>query len=294
MVYVVKRRPMIGEKIGIEWRKQMRRMETMLKEEIIQLREEVSKAKKRLEKAPKGNLRVRKWKGVVEYYYRNKENGSKDESRENGRYLRKNELVFAGKLAQRDYDILFVKRAEERIKAIERFLEAYEKNCPKKLYKKTNPYRKILIIPAVLSDEEFVKQWKEVEYKGKPFEEDENIILTEKGERVRSKSEKIIADKLFALGIPYRYEYPLTLSNGVKIYPDFTILRMPERKEVYLEHFGMMDDPDYAETALYKLSSYEKNGIYPGVNLFVTYETGKKALNTKSLDGLVRSLFCEE
>ena len=66
------------------------------------------------------------------------------------------------------------------------------------------------------------------------------------------------------------------------------------REEVYLEHFGMMDDPEYADTALYKLSTYEKNEIYLGVNLFVTYETGKKALNTKGLDGLVRNLFCEE
>ncbi len=138
-----------------------------------------------------------------------------------------------------------------------------------------------------MSDEEFIKKWLEVEYKGKPFGEDENIILTEKGERVRSKSEKIIADKLYSLGIPYRYEHPLLLNDGVKVYPDFTILRMPIREEVYLEHFGMMDDSEYVGTTLYKLSSYEKSGIYLGVNLFVTYETGKKALSTKSLDGLI-------
>lgn len=272
----------------------MNTIEKVLEKELSQLKECVIKAKKNLDKAPRGNLRVRKWNGVVEYYYRNTESGSVEESRGNGRYLRKNEIDFARKLAQRDYDMSVIKLAEERIKVIERFLEAYDKTCLKKLYRKVNPYRKILITPSVLSDEEFIKQWQEMEYKGKPFEDDENIILTEKGERVRSKSEKIIADKLFSLGIPYRYEYPLVLSNGVKIYPDFTILRMPMREEVYLEHFGMMDDPEYADTALYKLSTYEKNEIYLGVNLFVTYETGKKALNTKGLDGLVRNLFCEE
>ena len=219
----------------------MKTIEKVLEEELSQLRECVAKAKKRLDKAPRGNLRVRKWKGVVEYYYRNKESGSDEESRSNGRYLKKSELGFASKLAQRDYDISVVKRAEERIKAIERFLEAYDKTCLKKLYHKTNCYRKVLISPDILSDEEFIRRWQSVEYKGKSFDDDENIILTEKGERVRSKSEKIIADKLYSLGIPYRYEYPLVLSNGAKVYPDFTILRMPMREEVYLEHFGMME-----------------------------------------------------
>lgn len=203
-------------------------------------------------------------------------------------------MTLVKRLAQRDYDLCIIKKAEERIKAIEHFLELYDRTCLKKLYQKTNSYRTALIAPTVLSDEEFVRQWQALEYKGKPFEDDENIILTERGERVRSKSEKIIADKLYALGIPYRYEYPLVLSGGVKVYPDFTILRMPMREEVYLEHFGMMDDLEYVDTALYKLSSYEKNGIYLGVDLFVTHETGKRALNTKGLDGLMRKLFCAE
>lgn len=272
----------------------MKTVESMLKEELYELKEVVAKAKKRLHKVPEGNLRVRNWKGVVEYYYRNTKNGSDNESRENGRYLRKNEMDLACKLAQRDYDLCVIQRAEERIKAVERFLKAYDKTCLKKLHQKTNPYRKVLITPPVLSDEEFVRQWQAVGYKGKPFGEDENIIVTEKGERVRSKSEKIIADKLFALGIPYRYEYPLVLENGVTVYPDFTILRMPMREEVYLEHFGRMDDPEYVEKALYKLSSYEKSGIYQGVTLFVTYETSKRALNVRGLDGLIRNLFCKE
>ena len=81
-------------------------------------------------------------------------------------------------LAQRDYDISIVKRAEERIKAIERFLEAYDKTCLKKLYHKTNSYRKELITPAVFSDEEFIRQWQSIEYKGRTFEDDENITIS--------------------------------------------------------------------------------------------------------------------
>jgi len=139
-----------------------------------------------------------------------------------------------------------------------------------------------------------VKQWSSVSYRGKDFIDGEKEILTEKGERVRSKSEKIIADKLYMLGIPYRYEHPIILNGNIKIYPDFTILKMPERKEVYLEHFGMMDDMEYVDKTCYKINTYEKNGIYLGVNLFVTHETNRNPLNTKVLDRMLRELFCDE
>ena len=96
------------------------------------------------------------------------------------------------------------------------------------------------------------------------------------------------------MGIPYRYEYPLILEENIKIYPDFTILRMPMREEVYLEHFGMMDDANYVNTVICKLSTFERNGIYLGINLFMTYETSKKSLNTRVLDEFIKELFCVE
>ncbi|MBR3684626.1 MAG: hypothetical protein IKL78_07135 [Lachnospiraceae bacterium] len=96
------------------------------------------------------------------------------------------------------------------------------------------------------------------------------------------------------MGIPYRYECPVTLEGNITMYPDFTILRMPSREEVYLEHLGMMDDMNYVDGVMFKLNTYERNGIYLGVKLFVTYETGKKPLNTRALDGMLRKLFGEE
>lgn len=53
----------------------------------------------------------------------------------------------------------------------------------------------------------------------------------------------------------------------------------------------MMDDMDYINTLLYKLETYERNGIYLGINLFFTYETSKKPPNTRALDDLLRKLF---
>jgi len=157
-----------------------------------------------------------------------------------------------------------------------------------------SPGRKKLVSEDVISDEQYVKHWQEFVYDGVPFSTEENEIITERGERVRSKSEKIIADKLYALGIPYRYECPLALRNDIVLYPDFTILRVSTQEEVYLEHFGMMSDEKYVDRTMNKLALYERNGIYPGVNLFMTFETGKRPLNTRALDDLLKKLFCEE
>lgn len=245
----------------------MKTIESLLHEEKQMLERIIKEAKTRLDTAPKGHIRVRKWNGVIEYYY-SESDIDKDKSRRgniNGKYLRKSELSLAKGIIQRDYDLRVIENAEERIKVINRFLDKYETTSLKKLYEKTNPCRRELINVSVISDKEYINQWQNVEYRGKSFDDEVQEIITEKGERVRSKSEKIIADKLYALGIPYRYEYPLTLDGNVRIYPDFTILKMPERKEVYLEHFGMLDDSNYLDNVFYKLNTYEKNGIYLGV-----------------------------
>ena len=185
----------------------------------------------------------------------------------------------AYELAQRDYDIQIVKMAEQRICVIKRFMDMYEKSDLSKVYEKTNLYRKALINAAVLTDAEYIKRWLAVQYERKTHAEDAPEIITERGEWVRSKSEKIIADKLYSLGIPYRYECPVILSGNVKVYPDFTILKMPEKEEVYLEHLGMMDDLNYINNLLYKIS---------------TYETSKKPLNVKALDVFLRKMFVKE
>ncbi|MBQ7925955.1 MAG: hypothetical protein IJ335_06630 [Lachnospiraceae bacterium] len=267
----------------------MKTIESMLKEEKIFLEKLVREAKKRLQTAPEGHFVLQKSVIVWNITIKNS-----DVCNPNGRYMKKSEVKLVRGIAQRDYDARTVKLAEERIKVITAFLTQYEITSLKKMYEELNQYRKELVSPFEISDDEYVKRWQEVKYTGKAFADDMAEIVTERGERVRSKSEKIIADKLYFMGVPYRYEYPLLLEDNIKLYPDFTILKMPEREEVYLEHFGLMDDYDYVENVMYKLNTYQKNGIFLGVNLFVTYENGKAPLNTKALDGLLRKLFCAE
>ena len=59
-------------------------------------------------------------------------------------------------------------------------------------------------------------------------------------------------------------------------------------KEIYWEHEGMMDKSDYAKTAVKKLESYQKNGIYLGERLIATFETEQTLLNSQIIEQLVK------
>ena len=51
-------------------------------------------------------------------------------------------------------------------------------------------------MPVREADEEFIANWEKVQYQGKTFDDMAPELFTAKGERVRSKSELIIADIL--------------------------------------------------------------------------------------------------
>lgn len=129
--------------------------------------------------------------------------------------------------------------------------------------------------------------WKTKEYIGKDFPDGMPVIRTEKGERVRSKSEKIMADYFYRNGIEYKYECPIYLKGIGVVYPDFTFLSQKTGEEIYWEHHGRMDDPAYARNAVRKINAYENNNIYPGERLIITYETSQMILNTDKIEKLV-------
>ena len=182
-----------------------------------------------------------------------------------------NELVKV--LAQKEYERKVLRSIEQEVKAIEKYLSSIPQNTAEEIYNSLHIERQKLIRPVRETDEQFVRRWEAFAFRGKEIEESVPVLLTEKGEQVRSKSEMIIADLLYSEGIPYRYECPLYLEGYGKVYPDFTVLNIRKRKEMYWEHLGMMDDANYIEKALRKIGNYEKNGIVLGDSLILTWET---------------------
>ena len=172
-----------------------------------------------------------------------------------------------------------------------RKLQTYlENNSFDKIYDKLGKAKQQVITPIEIPEKQLITNWLSEKYEGKPFGENDREIYTERGERVRSKSEKIIADKLYHENILYHYEYPLQIPGWGIIYPDFTILDVPNRRKIIYEHFGMMDDPEYAANANSKLNKYAAAGYNIGVNLYITMETSENPFDSRTLNGLLAML----
>ena len=116
-----------------------------------------------------------------------------------------------------------------------------------------------------------VQQLQESPFSSDASHSDGLIYLTDSGLRVRSKSERTIANLLDCFDVPYRYEAALTLGGKVR-YPDFTIFRPFDGKLFLWEHFGLMDNEDYRKKVSEKLALYAQGGFFPFDRLICTYE----------------------
>lgn len=110
----------------------------------------------------------------------------------NGRYILKKGRKIAYDIAQRDYERKVIACAATWSKWLGKIIQTFPQEDLKDVYAKSKR-RKPLLNPYELPDEEFVKNWESVQYEGKGFSEHDPEIITEKGEHVRSKSEKMIA-----------------------------------------------------------------------------------------------------
>ena len=134
------------------------------------------------------------------------------------------------------------------------------------------------------------REWLASPYKHNEKYPEQLIHKTAGGIYVRSKSESLIAFFLHMNGIPFRYECELQLGE-ITVYPDFTIMDPKTGKIYYWEHFGMIDDPSYARSAMTKIQSYIANRIYPTIQLIMTYETKMNPLDTESIEKTIQHYF---
>ena len=262
----------------------MRGLKQMLLQEQKYLEDIVNKAKTGLPEAPEGHLRISKDKDKIRYYHCTEDNS--------GIYIPKSDKYLPQKLAQKTYDLSVIKKAESRLKQIKKITRDYSDDEIEELFTSLHADRQALVTPVEPTWKQLLDEWYAEEYQGKEFQEKEfqegtAVILTEKGERVRSKSEKILADFFYRRNILYKYEKPLYLKGYGMVYPDFTFLSKKTGKEIYWEHEGMIDKQEYARSAVRKIESYQKNDIYPGERLILTFETEQRVLDSKEIEGLV-------
>lgn len=198
---------------------------------------------------------------------------------ESKKYITSEKRDLAKRLAQRDYERALLHSIEYEEKTWTRILKSWK--APEDIYNKTSEARRVLISPIKEETEKLVFEWQNQEYKGKAFdEEDRTEFYTRRGERVRSKSEVLIADTLNEMGIPYLYEFPVRLSNQV-VYPDFLILNKRTFEVMIWEHLGMLDNPIYVENNMKKIMKYSTHGWVQGKNLLLTFESARCPISTR-------------
>ena len=254
-----------------------------LKTRRLELQKVLELKLKHQKNAPEGHLRIAQTGGrdTPQFYHLT------DPKNFKGVYIPKAQAQLRQKLAQKDYDAKVIKLITKQLHAFDSLIKITDGKI-EELYKKMCHVRKSIVTPVTLTDSQYIDEWLDLTWHGLPFAENAPEYLTVKNERVRSKSEVLLADALVRHNIPYRYEFPLQIKRpGGKIvifHPDFLCLNVRTRQEFLWEHFGMMDDSNYLENSIQKLKLYSENNILPGKNLIITMETQQTPLNTKQIE----------
>ena len=264
---------------------------SMLYDEAQRRMQELGRIKKIKEaavlNAPPGKLHMTNYENHTKFYLR------KEKTDTTGEYISKSDDSKLKPYLQKYYDEKILKIVNQEIFILEAFLKKSNDFIKQiqQTYSNLPDETKKYIHPLDMSDEDYKNYWLSIPYERKPIPDYVPFYETKLKERVRSKSEINIANALAEKGIPYKYECPLILKNGTKIHPDFTVLDVRERRVKYWEHRGMMDDKDYAKSAVERIKTLMQNGIFLGRDLIITEETSANPLGTDEIDAIIKKYF---
>lgn len=244
----------------------------------------LEKQMKRLEsqilELPKGKLICARNKNHWKWYYSDGHNSV---------YIPKKKQKFAEQLAKKKYLSLLHEDMRLEKAAIDCYLRHHKQSKAEDLLLNEPEYQKLLS-PSFQPLSQELNDWINAPYETSKKYLEHKIFKTSSGTMVRSKSEVLIDMALYTHGIPYRYECELNLGNLI-IYPDFTIKHPKTGKIYYWEHFGRMDDENYARNAADKLKRYIENGIIPNINLIITFETKECPLDYETIEKIINEYF---
>lgn len=153
-----------------------------------------------------------------------------------------------------------------------------------------NPHYAALLSDRLSSQNKKWISWMKEEYPFNPKYPEQKTHPTMSGIKVRSKSEATIERLLFTNYIPFRYEPAFEL-EGMVVYPDFLIIH-PKTEEMYIwEHFGIMDNPEYAHNAFRKMEHYNNAGYRPDEKLIMTFESNINPFSYEKAEEIVWKYF---
>ena len=288
--YNVEKNADIGEKHAYKGKKSRVIGEEKQKVKKITLIERLQEQKKKLENImarPRKEktdelIIVRHQQGRIQFYRKDQEGEHYMRKAKDERKIRE--------LAQIRYEIALLRAAEDEMAGLNKCLKILE-NCKDadKVFDEMPDELKPYITADIMTDKGYAQKWqREKVVTARPLKDGEGY-KTLRGEYVRSKSEVIIADRLYVKGIPYRYEiyFPMEFEDINYVYPDFEILNVRTQEEFLWEHMGKLGDESYSETQMKKIAGYARSGFIPGKNLLLSFESKNRPLDTYYVDAMI-------
>lgn len=261
----------------------MHRLKKMLLDQMEYEKKMLEKFEVEISDLPDGSLCLKCIKGKSYIYFQNK-------SLNQCKFLssKKNEdaeLIY--KLRKKFFVKKSISQLKTNKKIMEKVLEKFEPFDPGAIRGNLAPvYREIQIDEFKSKMESELENWKHGTKNDVVYLPEGLKHITAKGQKVRSKSEAIIADLLDYNNILYEYERVLHI-EGQRFSPDFTILRGFDQREIYWEHFGMTYDAVYRKNMQIKLSVYENAGIIPWDNLILTFESDEGNIDVSMISAII-------
>ena len=245
--------------------------------DLSRLMERIAKSQASL---PVGNLQVLSCSGRTRFYQYFGDGAPR-------KYLNRSQEALVTALAQKRYLQQVYVAAQAKKKAVDQCVaimksDAYSFDLAS-VYEALPAQLRSRVKPVESFDAEYARKWQKKKFHRSQMRY-EAVFKTKRGELVRSKSELIIADRLFDAGIPYHYEVEFRNVYGSLVArPDFYVLNPRTRKTYLWEHFGMLDNPEYANDYVRKMNLYAAYGFYLGENLIATFESSQHPLTTEQI-----------
>ena len=269
----------------------------LIAEQLSQQKQEVEKLIRAIEKnrilTLDGTIICKRMRGKTRYYVKTSDDNS-------ARYQGERESELIRNLCTKTYALKLKAAAKKELNQLEgciRLLESVrdsegrDKADIDTVYTGLPEGIRQNVSPSMFTDDGYAEKWQSAKYQNR-WEGKGYLFETPRGEKVRSKSEWMIASMLAEAGVPYRYEELIGLHEefGVHLYPDFTVLNKRTRKIYYWEHFGKMDDPEYVNNSFMpKINDYYNFEFLPGEKLLMTFESKEHPFDTTQVKRLIET-----
>lgn len=251
------------------------------------LRNRITLLESKLNSLPEERLTFSQKSNNTQFYYRRKGNKKLF-------YISKKSSEELAKLANKYYITKVLPPLKANLYAAEKFVELHSGKEERDVFNCMPEDLQMLNHNLFLYKPQYIKDWLNRPYVRNPYKSDALIFDTARGDKVRSKSEVILSNSFFKYGLIYLVEFPLRLKHsGKTIYPDFTILNTNTMETIYWEHFGMMDNPEYATAAIKKIQLLQEERLILGKNLICTFETSTTPLSSSLVESYIKEFFLD-